>query len=180
MDCSLLFTRHVEILKQAFSLIPEYLKTDDKSVINYMDWGVQLGRRFRSLKLWFIIRTFGTNGLTNLLREHCRLGREFSAWVDAEKDFECLAPVQFSVVCFRFHPPEIHDERVLEELNSRIIQAVNATGEVYFSHTKLQGKYTLRIAIGNIQTQEKHVSQAWFLIKKEARNIVSQWKVHNG
>jgi len=168
MDCSVLFTRHVDILKQAFSLVPEYLKTTDGVVNNYMDWGVQLGRRFRSLKLWFIIRSFGVDGLASLIREHCRLASEFASWVDADKNFERLAPVPFSVVCFRFHPRGISDEAVLEKMNAQIIEQVNATGEIFLSHTKLNGRYSIRIAIGNIATAEKHVKRAWELIIIEA------------
>jgi aromatic-L-amino-acid/L-tryptophan decarboxylase len=172
MDCSVLFTRHVEILKQAFSLVPEYLKTTDSEVNNYMDWGVQLGRRFRSLKLWFIIRSFGVEGLASRLRDHCRLAREFASWVDADKKFERLAPVPFSVVCFRFHPSSISDEVKLGQFNSQIIEHVNASGEIFLSHTILNSRYTIRIAIGNISTIEKHVKRAWELIKAEADKLM--------
>ena len=172
MDCSVLFTRHVDTLKQAFSLVPEYLKTTDGEVNNYMDWGVQLGRRFRSLKLWFIIRSFGVDGLASRLREHCRLAREFASWIDAENNFERLAPVPFSVVCFRYHPKDISDETKLEKFNAQIIEQVNATGDVFLSHTKLNGRYTIRIAIGNIATTEKHIKRAWKLIKTKAVKLV--------
>ena len=168
MDCSVLFTRHVDTLKQAFSLVPEYLKTTDGEVNNYMDWGVQLGRRFRSLKLWFIIRSFGVDGLASRLREHCRLAREFASWVDAHKDFERLAPVPFSVVCFRYHPNGISDEAMLEQINTNIITHVNATGEAFLSHTKLNGRYSIRIAIGNIATTGKHIRRAWELVQAGA------------
>jgi aromatic-L-amino-acid decarboxylase len=167
MDCSLLFTRHVETLKQAFSLVPEYLKTADQSVNNYMDWGVQLGRRFRSLKLWFIIRSYGVDGLIAILREHCRLARKFESWVKAEKEFELLAPVPFSVVCFRIHPKWMSDETKLEQLNIQIIEHINSTGELFLSHTKLNGRYTIRIAIGNIATTEKHIKRLWELLKAD-------------
>jgi aromatic-L-amino-acid decarboxylase len=167
MDCSVLFTRHVGTLKQAFSLVPEYLKTTDGEVNNYMDWGVQLGRRFRALKLWFIIRSFGVDGLASRLREHCRLAREFASWVDADKDFERLAPVPFSVICFRYHPKEISDEAKLEQFNGQIIDQVNASGEAFLSHTKLNGRYTIRMAIGNLTSAEKHVVRVWELVKLE-------------
>ena len=171
MDCSVLFTRHVDTLKQAFSLVPEYLKTPDTEVNNYMDWGVQLGRRFRSLKLWFIIRSFGVDGLASRLREHCRLASEFASWVDAHKDFERLAPVPFSVVCFRYHPNGISDEAILEQFNAKIITHVNATGEAFLSHTKLNGRYSIRIAIGNIATTQKHVQRAWELVKEHSMKL---------
>ena len=164
MDCSVLFTRHVGTLKQAFSLVPEYLKTAEGDVNNYMDWGVQLGRRFRALKLWFIIRSFGVDGLVSLLREHCRLAQEFASWVDADKNFERLAPVPFSVVCFRYHPNTLSDEATLEQINAQILRELNATGEVFLSHTKLNGIYALRLAIGNIETTEKHIARVWELL----------------
>lgn len=171
MDCSLLFTRHVDTLKQAFSLIPEYLKTSDDKVTNYMDWGIQLGRRFRSLKLWFIIRSFGVEGMIALLREHCRLAHEFASWVDADNNFERLAPVPFSVVCFRYLPKGISDEAKLEQINTHIIDRINATGEVFLSHTKLNGRYTIRLAIGNIRTTKKHIARVWELVKQAANHL---------
>jgi aromatic-L-amino-acid decarboxylase len=171
MDCSVLFTRHVDTLKQAFSLVPEYLKTSDTEVNNYMDWGVQLGRRFRALKLWFIIRSFGVDGLASRLREHCRLAREFASWVDADNEFERLAPVPFSVVCFRYHPDGISDETMLEQMNANIIAHVNATGEAFLSHTKLNGRYSIRIAIGNIATTGKHIQRAWELVQAGADKL---------
>jgi len=169
IDCSALYTRHVSTLKQAFSLVPDYLTTAEGDVNNYMDWGVQLGRRFRSLKLWFVIRSFGIEGIISHLREHCRLARKLADWISQEKDYELLAPVPFSVVCFRYHPGEISNESELEQLNSRIIDRVNATGKVFLSHTKLHGKYTIRVAIGNLATTEKHISLVWKVIKQEQK-----------
>jgi aromatic-L-amino-acid decarboxylase len=171
MDCSVLFTRHVDTLKQAFSLVPEYLKTTDGKVNNYMDWGVQLGRRFRALKLWFIIRSFGVEGMIGILREHCRLAREFALWIDADPDFERLAPIPFSVVCFRYHPKEISDEGKLEQMNTQIIDRINMTGEAFLSHTKLNDRYTIRLAIGNLATAEKHVARVWELLKQESAKL---------
>jgi aromatic-L-amino-acid decarboxylase len=171
MDCSVLFTRHVDALKQAFSLVPEYLKTTDGNVNNYMDWGIQLGRRFRALKLWFIIRSFGVEGIINILREHCRLAHMFASWVDIDSDFERLAPVPFSVVCFRYHPKGISDENKLEQFNAQITDRVNATGKVFLSHTKLYDRYSIRIAIGNIATTEKHVARVWELVKQESSKL---------
>ncbi len=171
IDCSALYTRHVDILKRAFSLIPEYLTTSDGEVNNYMDWGVQLGRRFRSLKLWFVIRSFGVEGIISQLREHCRLARVLASWIDEDKDFERLATVPFSVICFRYHPKEISDEMKLEQFNVKIIDQVNATGEAFLSHTKLNNRYTIRIAIGNISTTEKHIKQVWELVKREANEF---------
>jgi aromatic-L-amino-acid decarboxylase len=174
IDCSALYTRRVDTLKQAFSLVPEYLKTSDTGVNNYMDWGIQLGRRFRSLKLWFVIRSMGVDGIITLLREPIRLAQKITIWIDADSNFERLAPVMLGVVCFRFHPKEISDESRLEQINSQIIKRINASGKAFLSHTKLNGKYTIRIAIGNIATSEIHIQQLWNLIQIEATQIFSE------
>ena len=136
-----------------------------------MDWGVQLGRRFRALKLWFVIRSFGVEGIISQLREHCRMAREFASWIDADENFERLAPVPFSVVCFRYHPKRISDESTLDQLNSQLIDRVNATGEVFLSHTKLNDHYTIRMAIGNLSTTQKHIARAWELLRTEATKL---------
>jgi aromatic-L-amino-acid decarboxylase len=146
-----------------------------------MDWGVQLGRRFRALKLWMIIRTFGHGGLAARIREHIRLGQLIAARVDADPDFERLAPAPFSTVCFRACPRDLavrlgeagpeearQLEAYLDELNAAVIDAVNATGQAFFSHTRLNGRYTIRMAIGNIRTSEAHVLRAWELVRQAA------------
>jgi len=131
-----------------------------------MDTGVQLGRRFRALKLWMILRYFGAEGIRARLREHVRLARLFAGWVDADPDFERLAPVPLSVVCFRARPRgRAGGEAELEALNARLLDAMNATGEVFLSHTKLNGVYALRLAVGNLRTEERHVARAWELTK---------------
>ncbi|RPJ83898.1 MAG: amino acid decarboxylase [Acidobacteria bacterium] len=166
-DLSAFFCRRMDVLEAAFSLVPEYLRTTDpSSVRNLMDTGVQLGRRFRALKLWMILRYFGAEGLRARLSEHVRLAQLFAGWVDESPDFERLAPSPFSVVCFRAKPAG-HDwtEAELEDLNARLLEAVNRTGEVFISHTKLNGRYTLRLAVGNIRTEERHVRRAWEILK---------------
>ena len=176
IDCSAFYTRHVDTLKRAFSLVPEYLRTaqgDAGDVKNYMDYGVQLGRRFRALKLWFVIRAFGVEGLVSRIREHCRLACDFADWVDADPNFERLAPVPFSTVCFRYRPAGVSDEAMLERLNARLLDAVNTSGEVFLSHTKLDGRYTLRLAIGNLATSARHVARAWRLLTESAAAIGS-------
>jgi aromatic-L-amino-acid decarboxylase len=168
IDCSAFYTRHPEIVKQAFSLVPEYLRsveTDAKVVKDYMDYGIQLGRRFRALKLWMVIRYFGYEGLVARLREHIRLARQFATWVDESAVFERMAPTPLSTVCFRAHPPGLDDNETLNTLNAELLDAVNETGEIFMSHTKLNGKYTLRLAIGNIRTDEKQVEWAWHLLQ---------------
>ena len=161
MDCSAFWTRHQDVLRSAFSLVAEYLVTArDSQVLNYMDYGVQLGRRFRALKLWMVMRAFGTDGLAARLREHCALAREFAARIDAEPLWTLSAPVPFSLVCFRYAPPGMSDT-VADARNADILAAVNAAGRVYLSHTRLHDRYVLRLAIGNILTMREHVTLAW-------------------
>ncbi len=168
IDLSVFYTRHPGVVKRAFSLVPDYLRTaegDAAAVKNLMDYGVQLGRRFRALKLWMVIRTYGQDGLAARLREHIRLGQQFANWVDAASNFERLAPTPFSTVCFRACPDSV-PETALNELNEQLMTAVNETGEIYLSHTNLSGKFTLRLAIGNIRTAERHVAHAWALLQE--------------
>lgn len=171
IDCSAAYTRHPAVLRQAFSLTPEYLKTGEAEVTNLMDYGVSLGRRFRSLKLWFVLRYFGREGIVEALREHVRLARQFADWVDEATSFERLAPVPFSVVAFRLHPPGEDDEARLDALNEALLQRVNRSGEVFLSHTRVRGRYTLRLAIGNLRTEEAHVRRAWELLQEAARSL---------
>ena len=169
IDCSVLYVKQPEILRRAFSLVPEYLVTREQSeVVNLMDYGVQLGRRFRALKLWMVIRAFGEEGLASRIRHHCELAREFAGWVRDEPGWELMAPVPFSLVCFR-HAPSGTGEAEREALNARILEHVNVSGRVFLSHTKLNGIYTLRLAIGNIRTERRHVADAWALLREAAR-----------
>ena len=171
MDCSVFYTRKPDVVKAAFSLVPDYLKTGEDDVTNYMDWGVQLGRRFRALKLWMVIRYFGHRGLAAHIRNHVALGHEFAAWVDESPTFERLAPTPFSTVCFRAHPRGIDDEGALDRLNARLLEAVNAGGEAFLSPTTLNGRYTLRLAVGNIRTEQKHVARAWEILQTELESL---------
>lgn len=164
-DLSVLYCRHSDLLRRAFSLTPEYLKTSE-TVPNLMDTGVQLGRRFRALKLWMVIRYFGHEGLAARIREHCRLARLFASWVEESDEWELLAPVPFGLVCFRAYNANKTEEE-LETLNEKIMNNINASGKAYLSHTKLNGKYTIRLSIGNIRTKEKHIKQIWDLLNKE-------------
>ena len=159
VDLSVLYTRRPEVMKSAFSLVPEYLRTaEDEIAPNFMDYGVSLGRRFRALKLWMVIRAFGTEGIAARVREHVRLARVFRSWLEADPRFEIAAPTPLSVVCFRAVPSRGGDA---DRLNEAVMDAVNATGEAYLSHTKLRGKTTLRLAIGNVRTEERHVRRAY-------------------
>jgi aromatic-L-amino-acid decarboxylase len=165
-DLSAFFCRRMDVVRQAFSLVPDYLKTPD-AARNLMDTGVQLGRRFRSLKLWMILRYFGAEGVRARLRYHIELAQEFARWVDAHADFERLAPAPFSVVCFRAKPAgRAWTEAELTTLNEAILARVNASGEIFISHTVLRGRFTLRVAIGNLQTTDRHVRRAWELIRE--------------
>src|SRR5688500_8425073 len=171
-DLSAMFTRRPDVLKRAFSLVPEYLVTREQSdVVNLMDYGVQLGRRFRALKLWMVIRAFGAEGLAARLRQQMEMARGLAAWIDAEADWERIAPVPFSLVCFRYAPRGV-SEADREAANSAILERVNASGSAYLSHTKLDGRYVLRLAIGNLRTERRHVEQAWRLLREAAAEIV--------
>jgi len=167
-DCSTLFIKRPDVLRRAFSLVPEYLVTREQDdVVNYMDYGVQLGRRFRALKLWMIIRAFGVDGLAARLREHCALARTFAGWIESSADWKLSAPVPFSLVCFRFAPRGL-SEAEQDRRNEEIMHAVNEGGDVFLSHTKLRGRFTLRLAIGNIRTDESHVALAWQRLREAA------------
>jgi aromatic-L-amino-acid decarboxylase len=163
-DLSALFCRKMDVLRQAFSVTPEYLKTSEgeAGVRNLMDTGIQLGRRFRALKLWMIMRHFGASGLRSHLAEHMRLARLFASWLEDSRTFELAAPVLFSVVCFRLRGERTDDD------HARVLDAVNSSGEVFLSHTKLDGRYVLRLAIGNLNTAERHVRRAWELLESAA------------
>jgi aromatic-L-amino-acid decarboxylase len=168
MDCSALWTKHPDVLRNAFSLVAEYLVTArDSQVVNYMDYGVQLGRRFRALKLWMVMRAFGTDGLASRLRDHCAMAREFAARVDADPSWTLSAPVPFSLVCFRYAPAGLSDTDS-DDHNARILSAVNSAGRVYLSHTRLNGRYVLRLAIGNILTTREHLDLAWSELQRSS------------
>ena len=168
-DLSILYCRDMNLVRAAFALTPEYLKTVEAAPVrNLMDTGIQLGRRFRALKLWMVLRHFGADGLRARLAEHMRLARLFGSWIDSSPDFERLAPVPFSVVCFRARLPHAPGAENLDAFNERLLESVNATGEIFISHTRLDGRYTLRLAIGNLHTTQAHVERAWTLIQEHA------------
>ncbi|MBI5567046.1 MAG: amino acid decarboxylase [Chloroflexi bacterium] len=175
IDFSAFYTRHVDTLKRAFSILPEYLRTsegDVNAVKNYMDYGVQLGRRFRALKFWFMVRTYGVDGIIARLREHIALAKQFESWVHAAPDWEVAAPVPFSTVNFRACPTSVPQNK-WNALNENILAAVNATGEVFLSHTKLNDRYVIHLAIGNVRTEEKHIARAWELLQAECGRLMS-------
>jgi len=170
MDLSVLFVKDEAMVRQAFSLVPEYLTTPETDVVNYMDYGLQLGRRFRALKLWFVLRHLGVEGIRTLLREHVAMAQELAARITASDDWELLAPHPLSVVCFRYcGVPE--PER--DAFNERLLEGVNASGVGFISHTKLRGRYTIRVAIGNLRTQREDVEQLWEALQAVARELRS-------
>lgn len=168
VDLSVLYTKRPEAIRRALSLTPEYLRAPEHpDAPNLMDYSIALGRRFRALKLWTVFRTFGVDGLASRLREHCRLARVLEGLVrDARPDFELSAPLPFSTVCFRAVFPG-RDDAEHDRLNEELMNRANATGELFLSHTKLRGRLVLRIAIGNIRTEERHVRRAFDVLKRE-------------
>ncbi len=160
----------MDVIRAAFALTPEYLKTTDgDEVRNLMDTGVQLGRRFRALKLWMVLRSFGARAIRERLSEHIRLAQTLADWIDRHPDFERMAPVPFSVVCFRWRPGGVSmPDELIDAANEHLIEAVNQTGEVFLSHTRLGGRIALRIAIGHWRTTEEHVRRAWDLLQEHA------------
>jgi len=162
MDCSTVWSRRPEALRRAFSLVPEYLRTSDEAD-SLSDYGPALGRRFRSLKLWAVLRCFGREGLQAAIREHVRLAELFEGWVRAADRWELAVPRGFSLVCFRLDASD--------EANEALLERVNRTGELFLSHTKLRGRYVLRLAIGNLRTTEADVRRAWEVLQREAKEV---------
>jgi len=160
IDLSVLYTRKPEVFKRAFSLVPEFLRTaEDSRVVNFMDYGIPLGRRFRALKLWFVMRYYGREGLATRIRDHVAWAQELAATIAADDRFEVCAPVPLSLVCFR--------RKGAEDANRELLERVNASGEVFLSHTELNGRFVLRLAIGNHATTWSHVQRAWEIIQAQ-------------
>ena len=166
MDLSLFYTKRKDVLKQAFSLSAEYLKTEqDSEVENYMDYGIQLGRRFRSLKLWFTIRRFGVTGIQKRVRHNIELARQVKTWIEESEIFQLMAPVPFSTLCFRAEPNSI-EEKYYNAFNERLMKNVNETGKIFLSHTVLNGKFVIRIVISSFRMSEYHIRTAWDTINE--------------
>jgi len=164
-DCSAYFVKDVDALLRTFSASPEYLRTaHDSEVANFRDWGIQLGRRFRALKLWWVIKSYGVEGIQAIIRQHCDWAQQVAGWIRADERFELLAPVPLALVCFRLRPREGEDLAAVNERNRELLARVNATRQVYLSHTALDGRYTIRMAIGARATELRHVQEAWQLI----------------
>jgi aromatic-L-amino-acid decarboxylase len=164
-DLSAFYTRKPEILRRAFSLVPDYLETPgDPRAVNYMDYGVQLGRRFRALKLWFIMRHYGREGIAGLIRAHIGYAQRLAGLIREHPDFEVSAPTPFSLICFRYLGSD--DE------NRALLEAVNSSGKAFLSHTVLNGQFVLRLAIGNMGTQWEDVEETWNLIRQAAKKTM--------
>jgi aromatic-L-amino-acid/L-tryptophan decarboxylase len=170
-DCSAYFVKDAASLIKTFEILPEYLKTRTRGKVNdYRDWGVPLGRRFRALKLWSVIRSYGVEGLRNKVRYHIQIAGRLHEMISAEPDFEILAPVNICVVCFRYRPGGI-DEEQLNALNEKLNHLLNDSGKIYLSHTVLNGKYTLRMVTAQTDVTSDHVEKAWKSIRETARNL---------
>jgi aromatic-L-amino-acid decarboxylase len=169
-DCTAYYVRDVETLLRTFGATPEYLRTPhDARVVNYRDWGIQLGRRFRALKLWFVLRSFGVEGLRAMLRKHIALAQEFRSWIEAEPGFEVLAPAPFGLVCFRHRPEGLADGAELDAHNRALLERVNASGTAYLTHTSLGGRFALRLVVGQWRTERSDVERAWRTIRDAGR-----------
>ena len=182
-DASLLLSRRMPELRAAFSVVPEYLRTLDRvaPVRDVSEYTPQLGRRFRALKLWVLLRWFGLEGLRRRIRHHISQARQLEAWVDADRDFECLAPVPFSVVCLRWWPAALASREAdpevaafLDERNQALMDAVNRTGEVLLSHARLGGRFAIRVAFGNLRTTDVELRRVWELLRREATRLAAE------
>jgi aromatic-L-amino-acid/L-tryptophan decarboxylase len=165
-DCSVFYVADRKHLIQTLSVLPEYLRnqaSESGAVIDYRDWHIPLGRRFRSLKLWFVIRHYGIEGLQHHIREHVRLAQEFAAWLRKDERFELAAPAQLNLVCFRL--------RAGDQANQALMDRLNSSGDLYLTHTKLDGKLTLRLCVGQTNTQAQHVERAWQRIQQETKKL---------
>jgi len=173
-DCNCFYVADRKHLIQTLSILPEYLRnqaTESGAVIDYRDWHIQLGRRFRSLKLWFVIRHYGIEGLQHHVREHVRVAQQFAGWVRADSRFELAAPVKLNLVCFRLRGSKSSAPGSADQANQLLMDRLNNSGDLYLTHTKLDGKLTLRLCVAQTNTQEQHVKRAWQRIQEEADKI---------
>ncbi len=175
-DCSAYFVKDEKALIGTFEIMPEYLKTpEDERVNNYRDWGIQLGRRFRALKLWFVIRNFGVEGLKEKIRQHLELTKWLQGEMLGSENFEILAPVNFNTICFRFNPG-IKDEEKLNEINSMLENNINGSGKIFLTHTKLNSSYALRFVTGQTNVEKKHIENAWQEIRRQSEMLLKVLK----
>ena len=173
-DCSAYFVKDKEVLIRTFEILPEYLKTKSGDrVNNYRDWGIALGRRFRALKLWFVIRDFGVKGIQNRIREHISYAQTLQQEIKTRNDLEMLAPVVLNLICFRFKPEGVTDEFHLNKLNEKLLHTLNSTGKIYLTHTKINNTYTIRMVMGQTYLKLEHVQKAWKLVCETAAGLMA-------
>ncbi len=171
-DCSAYFVKNKKALIDTFSIMPEYLKTpEDHLVNNYRDWSIPLGRRFRALKLWFVIRSYGVEGLQSIIREHIRIGQWLKQEIDNNSNFEVLAPVPLNLICFRYRPDGVTDEARLNAINEKLLEKLNHSGQILLTQTKLNEKYAIRFVAGNSNTTMEAVSTGWNRVIEYAKKI---------
>ena len=171
-DCSAHFVRDAAAFVRTFEIVPEYLRTPEHgTVIDYRDWGIALGRRFRALKLWFVIRSYGVEGLRALVRRHVALTAELARDIEDEDDFELVAAPRLALLCFRYRPPGIEDPGALDDLNERLLRALNDSGRLYLTQTRVGGAYVIRFCVGQTTTERRHVQAAWSFIREVARGL---------
>ncbi len=171
-DCSAYFVKDPGALIRTFEILPEYLKTREGSrVNNYRDWGIPLGRRFRALKLWFVIRSYGVAGLQAMVRNHLAMAKSLAKQIESSEDFEMLAPLSVNLICFRYHPKGTDDDTELNRINEELLEKINATGKLYMTHTKLNGRYTLRFVAAQTQVTQEDVDRGWEVIQQVARGL---------
>ncbi len=171
-DCSAYFVKDKNALTRTFSILPEYLRTANYGKVNdYCDWGIQLGRRFRALKLWFVIRSFGIEGLQKKLRLHLQFATDFAAKIEQHPNFELTAPVTMSLVCFRYKPKGMESNEQLNGINEQLLKKINQTGTIYLTHTKIKDVYTLRLVAANTHLEQYHIERAWEIIRELADYI---------
>ena len=168
----LLYSDFRQLGNQYWRCLPDFLKTrEDRRVHNYRDWGVPLGRRFRALKLWFVIRSYGIQGLQKLIRGHIAMAERLAAEIAETADFELLAPVPLALICFRYRPEGLDDEDQLDRLNETLVERINDSGAAYLTHTRLAGRYAIRFSIGQTTTAQRHVDTAWQRVRETARAL---------
>ena len=171
-DCSAYYVRDADALVRTFEILPEYLKTCEGDRVNdYRDWSVPLGRRFRALKLWFVLRSYGLEGLRRIISRHIELAQGLAAEMEAAEDFELQVPPRLALFCFRYRPPGIGDEGRLDELNARLLETLNDGGEIYLTQTKVRNRYSIRFCVGQAGTEARHVDKAWQVIQETARSL---------
>jgi aromatic-L-amino-acid decarboxylase len=172
-DLSAYYVKDKDVLIRTFAIMPEYLKTRvDQRVNNYRDWGIQLGRRFRALKIWFVLRNFGITELKSRIKKHIGMVQELAGDINKDPDFELIVENPLNMICFRFNPGNTSDENKLNSLNERILQNINATGQTFLTHTRIKGTYVIRLVAGQTYLEKTHLQEVWQLIRKTSYDLL--------